>query len=96
MSEDPQASCDECGRPNIVWSAPNDVWNQVTGHPAGLIICPVCFVQMANAAGFRDAWMLIPNHLVPERAFTVAAVRSAESVQEWLRERQRGAGMPNG
>lgn len=87
MGEHPEDFCDECGGRNIVWSAPNDVWNQVTGHPAGLILCPVCFVRRADAAGFRDCWTLVPDALLPEPAFTAEAAQRYLDTQAWLAER---------
>ena len=47
----PEKYCDKCGSLNPSWHAPNDLWNKVTGHPAGLVICPMCFQRMAKSIG---------------------------------------------
>jgi hypothetical protein len=46
-----EKTCQECGGGNPSWHAPNELWNQVTGHPPGLIICPSCFERRAEAMG---------------------------------------------
>jgi hypothetical protein len=38
--------CQKCGRANPVWSAENDLFNEVNGSSGG-IMCPVCFGEMA-------------------------------------------------
>lgn len=43
----PERFCQRCGGANPTWHAPNELWNQVTGHPPGLIICPCCFEKLA-------------------------------------------------
>lgn len=50
MREHPEDFCDKCKRPNITWFADNDVWNRVVDN-VGIILCPVCFVQMAEEKG---------------------------------------------
>lgn len=42
--------CHSCGRSNPIWSAENDLWNEVNGSPAG-IICPTCFGEAAKWKG---------------------------------------------
>ena len=49
--EHPEDLCDECGNRNPSWHAPNELWNKVTGHPPGLVICPMCFQEHAEALG---------------------------------------------
>lgn len=53
--------CHRCGGPNISWSAPSPLWNQVMrgGSINGPwqwdeIICPLCFAELA--AGIADLW----------------------------------------
>ena len=55
----PEDFCQRCGRRNVVWSAPNDVWNKVM--PDGGIVCPVCFIELAAAKGIEDVWDLSPR-----------------------------------
>src|SRR4051812_19830995 len=67
----PEKACQDCGGRNPVWFAPNSVWNLVMGGPdakgdPGGIICPVCFIQRANACGVPNTgWELRPE--LPER-----------------------------
>ena len=57
----PENNCQECGRPNIVWFTPNEIWNKTVGDGGG-ILCPVCFCKKAEAAGFyRHAWKIEPE-----------------------------------
>jgi hypothetical protein len=53
--------CDECGGLNVDgWSAPNDLWNRVTGSPYG-ILCPQCFTRRAADTGAHTGpWRLMP------------------------------------
>ena len=64
--EHPEGCCHKCGRPNIVWFAPNGIWNKVV-RDAGEkgILCPVCFVQLAEKAGFWGVWKVAPHDLLP-------------------------------
>jgi hypothetical protein len=72
----PEATCELCGGPNIVWYAPSEVWNEVTdalgssGAPAS-IWCPECFVFFAAAYGWKVVCF-------------AAEVRRDEPSQEWL------------
>lgn len=56
----PEDICGECGGENPVWYAPNELWNKVTGHPAGLIICPSCFQRKADNAGLSLIFSVHP------------------------------------
>ena len=61
-SSHPEAFCGRCGRPNVTWFAPSEVWNRAV--PQGGILCPVCFVQAAEKAGIRPpAWEVRPEIL---------------------------------
>lgn len=62
--------CGDCGTvDNLVWFTDNVLWNQVMSHPAppppgdpGGIVCIVCFVIRAHAAGLDPvAWRLLPD-----------------------------------
>ncbi|ODU36613.1 MAG: hypothetical protein ABS88_00030 [Sphingopyxis sp. SCN 67-31] len=58
--------CDACGQANPVWFAPSPLWNLVVGGPdatddPGGIVCPICFIEKAEAAGIMPsdgAWLL--------------------------------------
>lgn len=56
----PEAACQRCGRPNPVWSAPNDLWNAVMGDESG-IVCPSCFAAQAEDQGdVTTGWRFEP------------------------------------
>ncbi|MCA1617030.1 MAG: hypothetical protein LC729_00430 [Acidobacteria bacterium] len=58
----PEDFCEKCGRSNIVWFAPSELWNKYAGDKYG-ILCPVCFVQQAEDAGFKMVWQIAPEDL---------------------------------
>lgn len=52
--------CDACHRANPVWFAPSPLWNLVIGGPEatddpGGVLCPICFIEKAEAAGIMPA-----------------------------------------
>jgi len=54
-------TCRRCGGPDVVWFAPNDLWNRVNGSPNG-ILCPTCFVRTAEERGVvPTVWCLSPE-----------------------------------
>lgn len=56
----PEDICQQCGGPNVVWFTRNELWNTIV--PNGGILCPVCFIQRAVAAGYtNDAWLIEPQ-----------------------------------
>lgn len=60
-----ESYCHRCNGPNIIWSAPSPLWNQVmrggdingTEIHAG-IVCPTCFAQLAEQSGIGEIWRL--------------------------------------
>lgn len=64
----PEANCARCMGPNIVWTAPSPLWNEVMRggdingdeRHAG-IVCPTCFAVLAEKAGVADRWRLWPE-----------------------------------
>lgn len=61
----PEAVCGRCRGPNIGWSAPSPLWNQVMrggdingGERFDGIVCPVCFAILAEQAGVASVWRL--------------------------------------
>lgn len=56
----PEDYCQRCGGPNVVWFAPNELWNQVMGSGDG-IVCPVCFVKAAERVGISAVWCVTPD-----------------------------------
>lgn len=63
IEDHPEATCRRCGGPNLCWSAPSPLWNQVMrgGSINGDdlydgIVCPMCFAQLAGQHRVADAW----------------------------------------
>ena len=61
----PESVCRRCGGANPVWSAPSPLWNQVMrgGSINGDeefygIVCPLCFIALAEQRGIADGWRL--------------------------------------
>lgn len=59
----PEATCEDCGRPNISWSVDSDRWNlatRVDGYWNG-VLCPSCFVlRHEKVTGMTASWTLVP------------------------------------
>ncbi|HEX5704889.1 MAG TPA: hypothetical protein VFX97_16950 [Pyrinomonadaceae bacterium] len=75
----PEDSCKKCGRPNVVWFAPNDLWNRYvrdTNEPG--ILCPVCFIQIVERGGVSVRWSVAPAPDKGAPDFVITA--------EWLAE----------
>lgn len=61
----PEDFCERCKGPNVVWFAPSPLWN--AAHGEWDILCPVCFVQLAEAAGITPtAWRIAPEEHEPQ------------------------------
>lgn len=67
MTRHPEDFCERCKRPNVMWFAPSELWNAVHGEWG--ILCPVCFVELAKAAGIDAAWKLHPETFPDETSF---------------------------
>jgi hypothetical protein len=62
---DSEDYCHKCGGPNISWSAPSPLWNEVMrgGDINGdwqydEIICPTCFMVMCQEQGVADHFVV--------------------------------------
>lgn len=57
----PEQKCDSCGRSaswclaKTYWFADNDLWNEVSGGPNG-VMCPPCFTLAAEIKGIAVGW----------------------------------------
>lgn len=65
MTDHPEDFCGRCGGLNVPWVAPSPLWNEVMrggdiNGPGryGDIICPTCFVVLAEAAGIASSWRI--------------------------------------
>lgn len=55
----PENKCEKCGGRNITWHADSDVWNEVARKDGWGILCPICFVKLAEKKGIiPTAWKL--------------------------------------
>jgi hypothetical protein len=61
----PEDTCGRCGGPNRVWYVPSPLWNAVMrgGSIEGTerwqgIVCPTCFMVLAENAGVAFQWRL--------------------------------------
>lgn len=64
----PESYCHRCGGPNVVWTVPSPLWNQVMrgGDINGPelhdgIVCPACFVYLAEQGNIATGWRLVPT-----------------------------------
>ena len=59
--------CEKCSRDYPIWSAPNEVWNEVIrDEVAGdcfQFLCPTCFVVRAAMMGIMPMWNVSPARL---------------------------------
>lgn len=55
----PEDKCEKCGGPNIVWFISSALWNEVVrANSEAEILCPVCFVRLAEVTQTRGVWEL--------------------------------------
>jgi len=61
----PEDYCHKCGGPNVVWFAPSPIWNKAVREKGEKeILCPVCFIKLAESAGFdQKAWKVAPEEM---------------------------------
>ncbi len=73
----PESVCHRCGGNNVVWFAPNEIWNQVDAPED--ILCPSCFVISAELKGITPTgWRLAPEDLdLQAQIATLTAERHA-------------------
>lgn len=68
----PEATCSRCLGPNIVWSAPSPLWNEVVrgGSINGIeeygVLCPICFAVMAERKGIASLWRMYAERVYVE------------------------------
>lgn len=86
----PERYCWRCGGPNVPWSAPSPLWNEVMrgGDINGSeihngIICPTCFAVLAEAAGVAKLWRLYAERVLVPLA-TVAPSGRVWNPETWL------------
>lgn len=67
----PEARCQDCGRQNVIWHTPLELWDRVVRehHPdKDPMLCPVCFIVRAEKAGVLPvSWCIAAPDLPPDR-----------------------------
>lgn len=57
----PEDFCNKCGGPNIIWFAPNELWNKHARDHGHNILCPICFTQLVEQhEGKATVWEVRP------------------------------------
>lgn len=87
----PEDHCDKCGGPNICWFAPSELWNKVVADRHN-ILCPICFVKLAEATGFDSAaWQVSQEAIAPptDEAVSPAVNKAMDRFWKGLAERRR-------
>lgn len=66
----PEAFCDNCGGFNVSWFTPSPLWNRIVRQPdrADPMLCPRCFILLAEAAGIHEVWKVSPTSLHHQNA----------------------------
>lgn len=57
----PEDICERCGRKNITWFTDNELWNNIARNKGWNILCPFCFVAIAEKLMNVTAWKIIPE-----------------------------------
>lgn len=102
IAQHPEDTCHRCGKPFIGWSAPSPLWNEVmrggscAGGPEPYrgIICPSCFMHLAEQAGIATMWRVYAT-TVFRHLQTVTDDGRVWNPQTWLFEKPAG-GMAHG
>lgn len=97
----PEDHCHRCGGPNVIWSAPSPLWNEVMrgGDINGPwqyeeIICPTCFAVLAEKAGIAFGWRLFAEDVTRELSTTTPS-RRTWNAETWLWEDPAPIGAPH-
>lgn len=57
--------CDRCGIDNPVWFTASWLWNLVMGDDRMDVLCPSCFILLAEKARvLPSAWFLTPETVI--------------------------------
>lgn len=79
----PEDFCQKCKGRNVVWFAPNALWNRVVGDNKYGILCPICFIKLAELKGVsRDAWKIQPESAVRKEVEVAAKAARDAALEE--------------
>ena len=86
MTIHPEETCQQCGGKNVVWFAPNDIWNAVVGSESGLL-CPVCFIGLADTKGLYQGggWMITPERAAQDSSEQTIREQCAKITEDYGR-----------
>lgn len=86
----PERKCWRCLGPNVSWSAPSPLWNEVMrgGDINGAeihngIVCPTCFAVLAQEAKIADLWRMSAERVHVELQ-TVTPTGRTWDADSWL------------
>ena len=95
IAEHPESQCSRCHGPNPPsWSAPSPLWNAVMrgGSINGVeefgVVCPTCFVVLAEERGIASFWRLSAERVYVELE-TVTPSGRVWNEQTWMFDEQR-------
>lgn len=89
----PESECRRCGGPNRVWYAPSPLWNAVMRLGGSIngaedfsgIICPTCFVVLAEERGIASMWRLDAREVHIELELTTPSGRTwSAATDRWV------------
>lgn len=93
----PESHCHRCDGPNIAWTVSSPLWNAVMrgGSINGAeihdgIVCPICFVELAEKAQIADLWRLTAHRVHVE----LETVTPSGRVWDEVAQRWRDPGSP--
>lgn len=98
----PERRCHRCGGPNAPWAAPSPLWNEVMRggdiNNSDLenwhgIICPTCFMMLAEQSGIAELWRLYPER-VHRPLQTVTPSGRVWNEKTWKFDQPRLTAMP--
>jgi hypothetical protein len=102
VEPDDESRCHRCGGPNRSWHAPSPLWNAVMrgGDINGPwkwneIICPTCFMVLAEGAGIAERWRLDARTVKVELATTTPSGRVWDPERDlWVEPEPLGERVP--
>ena len=87
---EPETYCHRCFRLNIPWTAPSPLWNEVMRggdingqEPFEGIVCPMCFMQLAEEKNIATGWRLDARNLFADLQYTTPSGRRWDG-EQWL------------
>jgi hypothetical protein len=91
-ADHPEIYCHRCGVTNVSWVAPSPLWNEVMRggdingeNPFDGIVCPTCFVVLAETTGIASGWYLTADQVnVPLQTVTPSGRVWNDELRLWV------------